>query len=107
MTYYSIKPEERKVTAYLVIKDGSSYDTFEGVSKCSPDDKFDPEIGKKIARLRAMIKFKKTQLAFHKFQYVQSEEAYRRHMYHLDRCAYTSGKIMQMESELENIIKSY
>lgn len=34
-------------------------DTFIGKAKCAPDDTFDPEIGKKIAYRRAMIKLYK------------------------------------------------
>lgn len=43
---------------------GAGETIYKGVSKCHPDDTFDENMGKRIAKLRAMIQFNKEKECF-------------------------------------------
>lgn len=59
-SWYTIKEKKRLVTHTILTSD-ETY--FTGRSQCSPDDTFDVEKGKRIAKLRAIIALKKDQLS--------------------------------------------
>lgn len=56
MVNYKVDEKNRKVTCVLLEKnpDGGFYKSV-GVAICSPNDEFNPEVGKEIAFLRARI----------------------------------------------------
>ena len=60
---YIVKADEKVVVCIMSVWNDSEYDTrkfrFRGVAKCSAEDTFSEETGKKIAQRRALIKFKK------------------------------------------------
>jgi len=79
MIKYTVLPEQKKVIAIVtdceddVIKtiaknmpenlyfNEGAYKlkhSYKGIAKCHPDDEFDEDLGKKIARNRALIKYK-------------------------------------------------
>ena len=48
---YIVNEEKRTVVCLLTTK----YGVFRGIAKCGPDDKFDEQIGKELARKRAIL----------------------------------------------------
>ena len=57
--------EEKRTVVCKIISDCYTlypYKTFVGKAKCDPEDKFDVEKGKKIAKLRAYTKYNKNEL---------------------------------------------
>ena len=59
-TKYYVNPEKKTVVCVITIRDDYFGQThrFEGKAKCSPEDVFDENIGRKIAQNRAFIKMK-------------------------------------------------
>ena len=62
---YIVKPED-KIVVCIIKEDW--YEQYRGVAKCSPDDKFDEEKGKRIAYLRACEKRKRGYIQMAKCQ---------------------------------------
>ena len=60
---YIVKEDEKVVVCIMTVWSDAHINPpkfrFSGVAKCSPEDTFDAETGKKIAQRRALIKFKK------------------------------------------------
>ena len=60
---YIVKEDERVVVCIMSVWNDEYTNPrkfrFSGVAKCSPEDTFDEETGKKIAQRRALLKFKK------------------------------------------------
>lgn len=59
-TKYFVNPEKKTVVCIITVQDEyfREIHRFEGKAKCSPEDTFNEEIGKEIARNRAFIKMK-------------------------------------------------
>lgn len=60
---YIVKEDERVVVCIMSVWNEEYTNPrkfrFSGVAKCSPEDTFNEETGKKIAQRRALLKFKK------------------------------------------------
>lgn len=54
---YIVKPQDRVVVCVIKNKDNGV--KCSGVAKCHPEDAFNEELGKEVARRRAIIKYKK------------------------------------------------
>jgi len=59
-TKYFVNPEKKTVVCIITVQDDyfREIHCFEGKAKCSPEDTFDEETGRKIAQKRAYIKMK-------------------------------------------------
>lgn len=90
---YIVKPENNLVVC--IIRE-DCYNVFRGVAKCSPDDTFDEEKGKRIAYLRAC---KKRKRAFIK-DYREDIALYESEL------KFWEEKIAQRKRKIDNMLKS-
>lgn len=60
-TKYFIDEENEVVVCTIMDEDG---DKFTGVSKCSPEDSFDVETGRRISSFRALLKARQCEAEF-------------------------------------------
>lgn len=101
--YYSVKPEQKIVKAILVVKEQFGYQTFEGIAKCCPEDTFNEIYGKRLARAKALLKFKKAELQSHKNDKEIFAYAYREYIRHQQRILRIHKTIYELESEISKM----
>lgn len=90
---YIVKEEDRVVVCIMtIISDGEKF-RFSGVAKCSDTDDFSAEKGKKIAQIRALLKFKKAVLTANKMSLKSMHKVHQG----------ISNKIMQREKAIGRI----
>lgn len=67
---YIVKADDRVVVCIMSVWNDASRNPrkwrFSGVAKCSADDEFNEETGRKIAQRRALLKFKKACISANK-----------------------------------------
>lgn len=75
--------------------------TFKGIAKCDPQDEFNLEYGKKLARLRCLVKINKSDLAMKKDWYKVLEQRIENA---IRQCNKQQAKLIELEDELVNMI---
>ena len=106
---YIVKPQDRVVVCVIKNKDNGV--KCSGVAKCHPEDAFNEELGKEVARRRAIIKYKKLILSdircildnikMRKASVCDEEE------YFLKRAEQVKESIGKLYTEIDNTIEFY
>ena len=100
MVEYYIDEDKRTVVAVLTIEETGAI--YKGKAKCDPNDKFNQEIGETLARMRALRKWKKSEVreALSQYCYARSA-AYRAQSYAKDKLS----KLKNIEKWLDDYLK--
>lgn len=105
MRNYNYYVNEKKQTVIHVLR--TNLGEFRGIAKCDPRDKFDVEIGKELARKRAVLKCNEYELSRLKWQWTQEDinwlhERERELEKNLARREALQNRINQLREEIKN-----
>lgn len=104
---YIVKPQN-DVVVCIIKGNGVS---CSGVARCHPDDTFDEELGKEVARRKAIIKYKKLILADirNTLDYIKSEKTrwIERENLFIKKSNHVKESIGELYTEIDNIVEFY
>lgn len=104
---YIVKPQDRVVVCVI----NSNGVKCSGVARCHPNDKFNEDLGKEVARRRAIIKYKKMILSDIRFiiEDIGARKSclYDEERYFLKRSEQIKESIGKLYTEIDNIIEFY
>lgn len=106
---YKVNKEKHTVVCILTVDKPSCKGTFAGIAKCEPQDTFDEEYGKLLAKRKAILK-EQTEELFNiewDWNYVGYEKIMKEAKYLIKRKTQLKENIKKLKSEIKETKETY